>query len=126
MDPDCVDAWREPGSPIGLGEIQVVVAVIDGVKTQLRNEVIAYEEGRRAVAELEGSRPDMRMVSETVIAPDADGDEVEVVHRAWLTLPPGSPQALVAQNQQHLDTWAQAVDARLPDYCGRPRTEGGE
>ena len=117
--PECIDAWREPGSPVGLGEVQVSLMEVAGVRHQYRNKIIAFEDGRRAVTELADPGFGARLLVETVVSPinEVGHDDVEVTHRRWAVLATEVPAEVLAAVQQELDRWAQTISSRLPAHC---------
>jgi hypothetical protein len=116
LDEGVVDAWREPGSPAGLGEIQVQDVDVDGTRVRVRAEVTAYDHERRAVLEVIEPHLNFRILSETVVEA-ASTDVVRVTLRGMRVVPPGRSAVEMAQHQEALDRWAKRVTEVLPEYC---------
>lgn len=109
----CIDAWIEPGSPSGVGEIQVYRIRMAGLlPVDIRTEVIAYEDGKRAVTKALDGLGDA-CVETTLSDEDADGFVVLRL-RSWHVVPAGRPMRTVRSAQRHLDKWAADIAARLP------------
>jgi Polyketide cyclase / dehydrase and lipid transport len=110
-----IDAWREPGTPVGVGEIQVYVYEVDGDRKTSRNRVLKYEEGRRAVTEALDS--EFQEFAETTVTPVGDDGSVQVAHRGWFLLPRDTPLQTCSLLQAAADQWADGITEHLPGLC---------
>ncbi len=82
------------------------------LRVEVRTEVIAYEEGRRAVTKTLGVPEDVYV--ETTLS-DEDGDGFVVLnHRSWQVMPAGTRMKAVRAKQKLHDRWAAEIGARLP------------
>ncbi len=110
-----INAWRDPVTPMGVGEIQVYVTEVDGDRTTLRHRVLELEEGRRALTESLDSQ--FREYAETILTPVGDDGCVQVVHRGWFLLPRDTPEQVRSLLQEAVDQWADDISKSVPGLC---------
>ena len=122
---DVVNAWREAGSPVGLGEIQVYeTATPEGV-LRFRYRATECEWGSRAVSEMVQLRPGAARVGTDTDLRTLDDGTVEVTLRCWMLVPGPVSADEVAEFQRLQDEeWGRAK-VRFTAYLERRRaTEG--
>jgi len=111
-----VNAWREAGSPVGLGEIQVFELATPAGALRSRSRVTECEWGSRAVLELVQSRPGRVRAGSDVELRTLEDGTVEVAMRAWYLLSGPFPADEVEQLRRSMDEESERLKVRLPAY----------